>query len=215
MSSEEGAHCTNFTVDDYYNESTRYHYRCPGCKGFLPDDFPTRSGDQFQCKKCGAVLEIIRDPPDEDELETWKDSFEDGIVYQLGLEPIPEYDEEDQEESGYFTGRICIVPENLINIKVRDYKALRAARPAKKRATDLRVIGYNFTRRVWRDRDGYFFDAEHGRVNIDPTKTEVTLLKTINDTKILEMNLKIVKDPPKPSAESAALNELINDEEAI
>ena len=80
--------CSVFMTDDWDPEENWMKLmRCPGCKRWLPSDWPI--GKQFQCKACGAVLET--------------------------LPTIPEY--EDEEDTDYeLGGMLCIVPDVAVKI---------------------------------------------------------------------------------------------------
>ncbi len=58
--------CAAFSIgdEDWHDKDHLWKslMRCPECSGWLPRYFPI--GEQFHCKRCGAVLETL---PDEDE----------------------------------------------------------------------------------------------------------------------------------------------------
>lgn len=129
--------CRNFSIS--YDENEGSLCRCPGCKGFLPRDFPL--GRQFQCRRCGAVLETLPskldDPDDPDE--------EEDINYTWG-------------------GRICLVPPDCIKIVVSLISTIKIRN---KRKTEKWAMGDGFSRRVWRDIDGEFIEIDGERLKIN------------------------------------------------
>ena len=115
--------CTNFVTDRDPEDTPLC--RCPSCSGFLPRAFPI--GKQFQCKKCGAVLETL---------------------------PSPVEDPDEEEDSDMeFGGRICEVPDAAVKILVVQYPRPRRDR---KHKTSKWALGEMFARRVWEDKDGEF-----------------------------------------------------------
>ena len=135
--------CTEFGAGDY-DEYTLL-CRCPNCKGFLPRDFPI--GKQFQCRKCGAILETIPSPIDDPDIE-------EDIDYEFG-------------------GRICLVPGYAVKISTTlPPKPMRQ----RKRKTNLWAMGAGFSRRVWEDREGkQFIEVGPERMELgDPRILQVT-----------------------------------------
>ena len=137
--SEEGAHCTQFIVWDDYDCWTPC--RCPACGGFLPRDFPI--GNQFQCRKCGQVLETM---PNSD----------------------PDLEDDEQDDDMEHSGRICAVPDYAIKIEVIDFKELRKQRKGKrKKKTNKWALGIGFSRKVW-IKDGIeFIEIEGETIPLD------------------------------------------------
>lgn len=127
--------CTLFASGDCYEEWIPC--RCPNCKGFLPGHFPL-SG-QFQCKKCGAVLETL---PNSD----------------------PDLDEDEQDSDMEFGGMICKVPDYAVKIEIKKYP--RPPRIRKHR-TDRWALGIGFSRLVWKDREGKFITIAGERIYLD------------------------------------------------
>ena len=158
-SEQKGAVCTGFHYGEYDEWSPCI---CPKCKGYLPENFPTTEGIQFQCKKCSTVLEIII-KVDKEEKEEYEKSFEPG-------EEIPEYD---PTEGDYWGGRICIVPENLITIKKIDYAELRKTRPKSKRRTGEWAYGLGFSRAVWTDKEGDYIKINGTRLSIGDSRIKI------------------------------------------
>jgi len=158
-------YCTIFSTGDYDGDEW-VPCRCPKCKGYLPQDFPDEEGIQFQCRRCGTILEIILDPPEPEEVEWWNEQHS-GIIYELGLEPIPEYEPE------YNSGRICVVPDYAVRIEKVDYKALRKTLPSRKHATDGWAYGLGFSRRVWRDKVGEFIMINGERLGIGDSRISI------------------------------------------
>ena len=113
--------CSEFITDCDTDDVDRC--RCPKCKGFLPRGFPL--GEQFLCKKCGAVLETmpskVEDPDEEEDTK-----------YELG-------------------GRICLVPDYAA--KIDRTLPPKVKKPIKKK-TSLWAVGKAFFRRVWEDENG-------------------------------------------------------------
>lgn len=124
--------CTNFTIIDYDDWTP---CRCPECGGFLPKDFPM--GEQFLCRRCGAVLETLPSPVEEDD--------EEDTDYERG-------------------GRICLVPDYAIKISTElPPKPLRQ----RKKKTDKWAMGVGFARRVWKDEKGEFVEVYPERIGLD------------------------------------------------
>lgn len=123
-------------MDDYDNWTP---CRCPSCKGFLIRDFPI--GKQFQCKKCGTVLETLPSRPDD-----------------------PDEPEDTDMEWG---GQICKVPDVAVEILVLKYP--RPPRKRKHR-TGKWAVGDKFNRRVWKDRDGEFINVAGERVELNDSR---------------------------------------------
>lgn len=97
----ETKQCAPFGMWDYEpDEVWESLMRCPACKGFLSRYFPIDK--QFQCKRCGAVLETI--PGNEEG---------DGKDYEYG-------------------GRLCVVPDYAVKILVVGYPIKRVKRVKKK-----------------------------------------------------------------------------------
>lgn len=119
---------------------------CPKCKGFLPYDFPI--GKQFQCRKCGAVLETISHNPYLDEDDEEEDTSKD---YEYG-------------------GKICLVPEYAIKIEVIDYKELQKHNPKRpKKKTGRWAMGNGFSRMIWVRNGIEFIEIGHEVLQIaDP-----------------------------------------------
>jgi len=113
--------CTDFVMEGDELDLCR----CPACSGFLPRHFPI--GGQFQCKRCGAVLETLPSPVDD-----------------------PDEEEDSDMEFG---GRICEVPDYAVKILVVPYPRPREPRRHK---TNKWAIGEKFIRRVWKDVKGEF-----------------------------------------------------------
>lgn len=146
MSEEKQIHepsCTNFMVGDSDELGL---CRCPSCSGFLPSSFPIGISKQFQCKKCGAVL------------ETLPSSVED-----------PDDEEDSDMEWG---GRICEVPTYAVKILTVQYP--RPRKPRRRKKTDRWAMGVNFSRRVWRDKNGEFITIPE-RIALDDPR----ILKTL------------------------------------
>lgn len=126
--------CTLFCVGDCENMDL---CRCPSCNGYLPRDFPI--GRQFQCKRCGAVLETL---PDYDE----------------------DLDDDEQDHEMEFGGKICVVPDYAVKIETVDFKELRKSKPPKPVKTNK--IAYSkrnsFQRVVWRDSQGREYIVANG-----------------------------------------------------
>jgi len=137
-----GETCTTFIVVEYGEEWSPC--RCPACKAFLPRDFPL--GAQFQCRRCGAVLETL---------------------------PSPTEDPDDPEDIDYeFGGRICVVPKDCITIEVEPIT--RLAQPRRHATNKVAVTLLGFERRVWVDSDGEFIKINGVRINLgDPLISEV------------------------------------------
>ena len=113
--------------------------RCPSCKGWLPNDWPV--GKQFQCKKCGTVLETLPGNEEGDD----------------GAEP---YD---------YGGRLCVVPDYAVKIIKVAYPIKRVKKMKKK--TNLRAMGRTWTRRVWEDEKGRYIEIwPLGRLALDDPK---------------------------------------------
>ncbi len=161
---DRGEYCTRF-VEGECDEWCPC--RCPECGGYLPGDFIVDEGVQFQCHSCGAVLEIIYDPPDPELVEIWKEEHS-GILYEMGFLPVPEY-----KASFSPGGRICVVPNYAVKIERVDYKALRKDRPPRKHATEMWALGLGFSRRVWRDKNGEFITINGERLNIGDNRISV------------------------------------------
>lgn len=128
--------CTEFVVidcDDWVP------CRCPSCKGFLTRDFPL--GKQFQCKKCGSILETLPARPDD-----------------------PDEEEDTDMEWG---GRICKVPHYAVKIEVKKYP--RAPRNRKHR-TRKWALGEKFSRRVWKDKNGNFINVNGERIELTDSR---------------------------------------------
>jgi len=119
---------------------------CPKCKGYLSRDFPI--GKQFQCRKCGAVLETIPHNPYADEDDDLEDTSED---YEYG-------------------GKICLVPEFAIKIEVIDFKELRKQNPNRpKKKTGKWALGEGFSRMIWVRNGIEFIEIGHEVLQIaDP-----------------------------------------------
>jgi len=115
------ANCTEFVMEGDDLDLCR----CPGCQGFLPRDFPIAK--QFQCKRCGAVLETLPSPVDD-----------------------PDGEEDSDMEFG---GRICEVPDVAVKIITLQYPRPRIPRRHK---TNKWASGEKFIRRVWKDVNGEF-----------------------------------------------------------
>jgi hypothetical protein len=115
------------------------------------------------------VLETVLDI-DPDEEREYYEQFDDGILYQLGLEQIPLFD---PSEGDWYNGRICLVPEYAVRIEVVDYKELRKGRPKRKKKTEKMAYGLNFARRVWRDDKGEFIDLLGERIALDNPMVKV------------------------------------------
>ena len=146
-----GEYCTDFSWGDYdYDEWSPG--TCPKCKGFLPKDFPNEEGVQFQCKKCGAVLEIVKDP---DEVE----------------EDMKELDPD--WEPTFWSGRICLVPDYAVKIEKVDFNELRKNRPIRKHMTPDWAYGLGFSRRVWKDKDGEFITINGERLNLGDNRISI------------------------------------------
>jgi len=128
--------CSLFVID-WDNEMRLC--RCPSCKGYLPREFPL--GKQFQCMKCGTVLEtmpsLVEDPDDKEDTE-----------YRYG-------------------GRICVVPEDCITMEVIDVKANRKTKPFLKKTDRMIVTDLGFKRRVWEDRKGLFIKINGKKVRLE------------------------------------------------
>ena len=129
--------CTRFIRN--YEEDLR-PCRCPSCKGFLPRDFPL--GSQFQCRRCGAVLETLPSKLEE-----------------------PEEEEDTDYEWG---GRICLVPPDCITIEVQALPM--KPRYNRKTKTKKWAMGDGFSRRVWRDREGEFIEIGPERLQINDSR---------------------------------------------
>ena len=175
--SESGTYCTDFHwSEDYEPDGQSTPLKCPSCGGWLSGtEMPYEEGKQWQCKKCSSVLEIIKDPPDPDEVEYFMDQFKEGIVYQLGLEPLPEYEEDEFN----FSGKICVVPANLVTMQTANYAELRKNRPPKKHRTGIRVGGDAWFRSVWKDRNGVFILIDGERIEYESEKWKDTVKYTV------------------------------------
>lgn len=137
-----GEACTRFVT--WYDEDDLRRCRCPACKGFLPRGFPLSL--QFQCRKCGAVLEtlpsIVEDPDDEEDRD-----------YEFG-------------------GRICLVPSDCVTIQVVPVERVRRVRTRK---TNKWAMGDGFARRVWIDKQGDHINIDGERIEItDPRIKMIT-----------------------------------------
>lgn len=128
--------CTEFMTD---GDDDWPLCRCPSCNGFLPRSFPI--GEQFQCKRCGAVLET--------------------------LPSIPDDPDEEEDTDMEFGGRICKVPDVAVKILVVKYP--RPPRKRKHR-TDKWALGEKFSRRVWKDRDGEFINVAGERIELNDSR---------------------------------------------
>jgi len=134
--------CSLFVAD---SETDRL-CTCPKCKGFLPRDFPIAK--QFQCRKCGAVLETIPHNPYADEDDDLEDTSED---YEYG-------------------GKICLVPDYAIKMAVIDYKELQKNNPKNpKKQTGKWALGEGFSRMIWIRNGIKFIQIGHETLQIaDP-----------------------------------------------
>ena len=129
--------CSLFSVS--YDENEGGLCRCPKCKGFLPREFPL--DNQFQCRRCGAILETLPsklDDPDEEE----------DTDYEWG-------------------GRICLVPPERIKIVVSPTSTIKIRN---KRKTNKWAMGDGFSRRVWRDLEGEFIEIGPERLQINDSR---------------------------------------------
>ena len=134
--------CTDFGIWEGPEEEWT-PCRCPACKGFLPKDFPL--GPQFQCRKCGTVLETLPSRPENPN------------------------DEEDTDME--FGGRICPVPGYAVKIETEKFP--RPPRD-RKHFTNMWARGEKFTRRVWTDKKGEFINVAGERIELtDPQILEV------------------------------------------
>ncbi len=139
--------CTEFVCNGSMSEDDWVPCRCPKCNGFLPRDFSL--GKQFQCRRCGAVLETLP-----------------SLVGKMGLDPETEGDP-DME----WGGRICFVPGYAVKIETEKFP-----RPPRDRKhfTDRWARGDGFSRRVWRDKKGEFINVAGERLELtDPRILEV------------------------------------------
>jgi len=142
--------CAVFITDDWEPEEDWMKLmRCPACKGWLPSDWPI--GVQFQCKKCGAVLET--------------------------LPTIPEDAEDEEEDTDYeWGGNLCVVPDVAVKIIKVDYPIKRIKKMKKK--TSLRAMGRTWTRRVWEDEEGRYVEIwPLGRITLDDPR----ILRIVED----------------------------------
>jgi len=115
------AQCSLFVTESEDNRPCT----CPKCKGFLPRDFPIAK--QFQCRKCGSVLETIPHNPYADE-----------------------DDQDDLTEDYEYGGKICIVPEYAVKIPIINYIDLRKQNPNRpKKKTGKWALGEGFSRMIW------------------------------------------------------------------
>ena len=128
--------CTIFVSDESYGDVWT-PCLCPICRGFLPKDFPI--GRQFQCRKCGAVLETL---PTSD----------------------PDLNDDEQDDEMEFGGMICKVPDYSVKIAIRKYP--RPARIRKHR-TDRWALGIGFSRLVWKDKNGEFILMDGERISLE------------------------------------------------
>jgi hypothetical protein len=177
-----GAFCSDFMWGDYEQGDKVRLCQCPSCGGFLPRDFNTTEGTQWQCKNCGTVLETIKNPPEDYEVEAHIDWYTHnmGILYSLGLEQIPDCPPSEE----YFSGKICVVPDYAVKMRVVDYAALRKFRPPRKHLTGIKVFGYTLTgsiwiRAVWKDRDGSFINIDGKRIEYDSEEWKEIIKGTI------------------------------------
>ena len=133
--------CSVFITDDWYpedGEGWMKLMRCPGCKRWLPSDWPI--GKQFQCKACGAVLET--------------------------LPTVPEDDPDDEEDVDYeWGGRLCVVPDVAVKIIKVAYPIKRVKKMKVK--TNLRAMGRTWTRRIWEDEKGRYIEIWPRRIALD------------------------------------------------
>ena len=129
--------CTIFGSGEGYDGEGWIPCRCPRCNGFLPQDFPI--GRQFQCRKCGAVLETL---PEYD----------------------PELDDDEQDEEMEFGGMICKVPDYAVKIEIRKYPRTPRIR---KHRTDRWALGIGFSRLVWKDKNGEFILISGERISVE------------------------------------------------
>lgn len=169
IENSQGEYCTDFVWGDHEGDGISL-CRCPHCNGFLSSDFPITEGEQWQCKKCSAVLEVIITGNQEEE-EYYYEVFNKGILYQLGLEPIPPFD---ATEGEYFEGKICVVPPKLVKIPTQDFAALRKERGPRRKNTHRKVFMGKVLRTVWRDTKGEYIEIGDMRISADdPRLTKV------------------------------------------
>lgn len=135
--SEPERQCTIFVSNEGYAPDEVGLCHCPKCKGYLPSDFAI--GRQFQCKKCGAVLETL---PTSD----------------------PDLADDEQDEEMEFGGMICVVPDYAVKIELKPYPRPRRVR---RHRTDRMARGLGFYRRVWKNVNGEFVIYEGERIPID------------------------------------------------
>lgn len=155
---EQPNQCVPWTSCDGYDPDNTWMglMRCPACGGWLPQGFPM--GKQFQCKRCGAVLETLPSIP-----ETYTNA--DGST------------ETNPEDVDYeWGGRLCLVPKYAVKILVVGYPIKKVKKMKVK--TSLRAMGRTWTRRVWEDEEGRYIEIwPIGRIPL----SDPMVLRTVED----------------------------------